>query len=161
MDISKATLVERPANERYIYLVNHPPMTKDELDCVATLLVRAEYGLRSQLWQSEDDYGDAWKQAFRRLIAAKSEEWLRKNRPKLDIPRYEGVSALQEYARSVERVCGAPRNYAEIIVLNKHTYVTFAYREVKDQDSLFCVQAVLAVKTVNDDLEFELGGGVP
>ncbi|WP_373475999.1 hypothetical protein [Sphingorhabdus sp.] len=136
-------------------------MTNDELDCVATLLVGAGYGLRSQAGQSQYYYDEAWKQAFRRLIAAKSEEWLRKNRPKLDIPRYEGVSALQQYARSVERVCGAPRNYAEIIVLNKHTYVNFAYREGQDQDSLRCVEAVFAAKTVNEDLELNFGGGVP
>lgn len=161
MEISKATLIERPANERHIYLANHSAMTNDELECVATLLVVADYGLRSRGWQSEDDYVEAWNKAFRRHIAAKSEEWLRKNRPKLDIPQYEGGLALQEYARSVERICGAPRNYAEVIVTNKYAYITFEYLEVQHQDSLLCVQAVLAAKTVNDDLEFSFGEGVP
>lgn len=160
MDISKANLVEVAPNERYVALRGHPKMKIEELDCVAGVLVHADYGLRSDGWSSEDDYQGSWKRAFRKRSAALASEWLRTNRPNAVLSKYVAGSSIGGYVESVERWCGAPSGTARFGIEYKYRYILFP-NENPGHAKTDCVEVALTAGLVDEDVEISRWRGVP
>lgn len=123
MDMSKVTMVEEPKSERYIFLRDHPVMDRRGLDCVADILTRSDYGLRSSFWASDQEYSAAFNAAIDRRLHEAAKEWLARNRPDLVHASYRSGQSLQSYARHIEATCGAPKSYIEVFRKNGETYV--------------------------------------
>ncbi len=168
MDLSKVALVEEPESERHIFLRDHPKMDRRGLECVAEIMTRSDYGLRTASWASEQEYHAAFDAATGRHLQEAAKDWLERNRPDLVHASYRAGQSLQSYANQIETTCGAPKGYIDVFRKSGVTYVATNGQNASPADvekvtveTQDCMNSVLTNGLPPKVAQFLGGGGVP
>ena len=159
VDITKATLVEKPENERHVALRNHPRLNPTQADCVAKVLVPVDVGLRADDPRTDEFYTESWKLAYRTHIARRAWKWLLEERPSLNLKKYAKDQPLQDYVNLIERACGAPIGTARAGIEYQQRYISFP-EENPDDPNTDCVEVALIAGLEDEDVEISRWKGV-
>lgn len=160
LNTSKATVVDAPPNERHILVSGHSKISRQNQDCLANLLVRENYGLRTSDADFEAAYSVSWEHAYRRQQAEKARRWLADERPEIVLRAYPKGSSLQVFVESIERACGAKAGIARAGVEFSHKYIFFPEARPSDPNT-DCVEAALSVGLADEDVKISRWQGVP
>ena len=160
LNTSKATVVDAPPNERHISVSGHPKISRQSQDCLANVLVRENYGLRTSDADFEAAFSISWEHAYRRQQAEKARRWLADERPKIVLTKYPKGSSLQVFVESIERACGAKVGIARAGVESSQKYIFFLEARPSDPNT-DCVHIALTAGLVDEDVKISRWQGVP
>lgn len=146
LDLSKVTFVETDS-ERYLTFERHPVLNNSEMNCLARVLISAEYGLRTDDDAFDWAYSEAWESENSIYFRNLAREWIATNRPSLVVPRFSGEEGdLPDFVAAVERLCNAPPGSA---LVTDPARVSFPWL-YEPSDEADCVFAVLMISNLNE-----------
>jgi hypothetical protein len=157
LDLGKVTFLQTE-REQYLTFETHPVLSKSDMDCLAQVLVSADYGLRTDDYAFSLRYTKAWKEQnaihFRKL----ANEWIKTNKPSLAVPRFSGVKAeLSDFVATVVRLCKAPKGNA-LAVEQSYVYLPWLDEPTEEDE---CLVAVLIASNLHEHNIDVVSGGIP
>lgn len=157
LDMDKVTFVETEL-EQFLTFERHSLLSESEFECLAQVLVTADYGLRTRDEAFSQEYTRAWNGQHALYVRKLANEWIAENKPSVVVPELDGgEDDLPDFVAEVEQLCGAPKGTA-LVTGPLEVYLPWPQEPANEADCLF---AVLSASNLHEHGIGVSWGGVP
>lgn len=157
LDLDEVTFVDTET-EQYLTFERHPLLSESEFECLARVLLIAEYGLRTRDEAFGREYTRVWRRQHALHVRELANEWVAQNKPSLVVPQLNGMEDdLPDFVAEVEQLCGAPKGTA-LVTSPSDVYLPWPQEPANEANCLF---TVLTASNLHEHGIDVIWGGVP